>query len=922
MPNLPSGTVTFLFTDIEGSTRLWEQFSEQMRSALARHDALLREAIEDNNGHVFKTVGDAFCAAFPTASDALQSALAAQQALYTEPWPAETPVRVRIALHTGSAEERDGDYFGPPVNRVARLLAIGHGSQVLVSEVTQGLVRETLRGGCGLRDLGSHRLKDLQLSEHIFQLVSPDLPAEFPQLRSLQAFANNLPVQLASFIGREHEMEEVKSLLDRTRLLTLTGSGGCGKTRLALHVAAEVLERYPHGVWLVELAALSEPALVPQTVATVLGLREEPGRTLTQTLTDYLIAKSVLLLLDNCEHLLPACASLADTLLKACLQVRLLATSREALGLMGEQVYRVPSLFAPDPQQLPREEKALAALVSEYEAVRLFVERARLQSLEFVLTRHNAEPVASVCHRLDGIPLAIELAAARVRSLSVEDINARLDSRFRLLTGGDRAALPRQQTLRATLDWSYDLLTEQERLLLSRLSVFAGGWTLEAAEQVCGGEGMEAWEVLDLLAGLVDKSLVTAETQAGRSRYRLLETVRQYGRERLEESGGEAQIRSRHLNFFLGFAEEAEPKLTRPEQGEWLSRLEAEHVNLRAALGWCRLEKAGADSGLRLAGALWQFWEVRGYLGIGRAHLTEALGREGAAGRTKVRAKALNGAGALACDQGDYAAARALQEESLAIQRELGEKRGVAASLNSLGIVALSQGDYAAARVLYEECVALGRELGEKRGISASLNNLGNVAQEQGDYAAARALHEESLTIKRELGEKRAIAMSLNNLGLVAYSQGDYAAARALGEESLAIKRELGDKLGIAGSLHSLGNVALSRGDYAAARALQEESLTIKRELGNKQGVAYSLEAFASLAVAVGQPERAAWLWGGAEALREAIHFPLRPTDREEYDRNVTAARTALGEEAFATAWEEGRAMSMEQAIAYALEEN
>src|SRR5579884_1088216 len=559
--SLPSGTVTFLFTDIEGSTRLWEQHPEAMRLALARHDSLLEQAITQHNGHVFKTVGDAFCAAFAAPLDALAAALVAQQSLQQEDWAEVGSVRVRMALHTGAAEERKGDYFGPALNRVARLLSIGHGGQVLLSAVTQAQVRRKIPSGASLKEMGWHRLKDLQEPQHVYQLLHPSLPSEFPALNSLDSLPNNLPRQLSSFIGREKEIAEIKRLLSASPLVTLIGTGGCGKTRLALQVAAEVLEQYPQGVWLVELAALSDPNLLVQTIATSLGLRESPGQPLLQTLRDYLQSRTLLLVLDNCEHLIQACADLIATLLQACPHLSLLTTSREALRIGGEQMYRVPSLLAPDPDNLPKEEKDLAAIVSEYEAPRLFVERASLQKPDFAITPQNAAMVASVCHRLDGIPLAIELAAARVSVLSVEEIEARLEHRFRLLSGGSRTALPRQKTLQATLDWSYDLLSKPERSLLSRLSVFSGGWTLAAAEAVCAREDIEAWEVLDLLTSLVNKSLVIAEEQVGRSRYRMLETVRQYNRERLAQTGQESEIQGRHKDFFLAMAEEARPQL-------------------------------------------------------------------------------------------------------------------------------------------------------------------------------------------------------------------------------------------------------------------------------------------------------------------------------------------------------------------------
>jgi predicted ATPase/class 3 adenylate cyclase len=503
---LPTGIVTFLFTDIEGSTRLWEEYPQQMRQALARHDAILRHTIQSHAGHVFKTMGDAFYAVFSSASEAVRAALDAQGALSAEDWSEVGGLYVRMALHTGRAEEREGDYLGPSLNRVARLLSIGHGGQVLLSEATQAQAGEAEIPGVVLRDMGSHRLKDLFAPERVFQLCHPDLRQEFPPLRSLSALRHNLPVQVTSLIGREREIEEVRQRLAEARLLTLTGSGGVGKTRLALQVAAELTEAYPEGVWLAELASLSDPDLVPQTTAQAIGVREEPGKSLTRTLADTLKDKRLLLVLDNCEHLVDACARLADTLLRSCPEMKVLATSREVLGIAGEVVYPVPSLSLPDPQR-----PLTPDVLGEYESVRLFAERAAGVAPAFVMTARNAGAVAHVCRQLDGIPLAIELAAARVRALSIEQVAQRLDDRFRLLTGGSRTALPRQQTLRALIDWSYDLLTGPEKRLLSRLSVFAGGWTLAAAEAVCSGEDIEAWEILDLLTSLVNKSLASYE---------------------------------------------------------------------------------------------------------------------------------------------------------------------------------------------------------------------------------------------------------------------------------------------------------------------------------------------------------------------------------------------------------------------------
>lgn len=620
MSALPAGTVTFLFSDIQGSTKLWEKHPHAMRLAVARHDALLRQTLEtEGGGCVFKTVGDAFHAAFDLPEAALGAALAAQQALHAEAWslPEGQPLRVRLALHTGTAELRDNDYFGAALSRAARLLSAAHGGQTLVLETTASLLADSLPADAVLRTLGRHRLKDLAQPQEIFQLLHPSLPSEFPPPRSLESFSHNLPSQLTSFIGRETEMGEARALLGQSRLLTLTGMGGAGKSRLALQVAADVVDDYPDGVWLIELAPLSDPNLVPQAIASALGLREESDKRLAETLTDTLRPKSLLLILDNCEHLVDACARLADTLLRACPGLRLLATSREALDIGGETLFPLASLSLPSGPALPP-----ADMLRQYESVRLFVDRATAAQPAFRFSAGNAPAVAQVCSRLDGIPLALELAAARVKVLSPEQIVSRLDDRFRLLSGGSRTALPRQQTLRALIDWSYDLLSPAEQALLRRLSVFAGGWTLEAAESVCAGEAVEDWEVLDLLSHLVAKSLVAVEPpEDGQVRYRLLENLRQYAGERLAETADAVRLPPRHRDWFLNFAEEAELHLSGPEHAHWLDRLEREHDNFRKALQFCQTQPAEAEAFLRLAGALNRFWSVRSYLSEGRGWL-------------------------------------------------------------------------------------------------------------------------------------------------------------------------------------------------------------------------------------------------------------------------------------------------------------
>jgi non-specific serine/threonine protein kinase len=759
---------------------------------------------------------------------------------------------------------------------------------------------------------------------------------------------------LTSLIGREHELSEVLALLGTERLVTLTGSGGVGKTRLALAVAAELVDRYPDGVWLVELAALTDPSLVPHAAAQILELREEPGRPLSVVLSAFLQPKRLLLVLDNCEHLVGTCADLATALLRTCPDLHLLATSREGLGVAGEALYRVPSLAVPDPRHLPPVE-----MLATCEAVQLFVARAHTRGAGFSLTAQNAAAVAQICARLDGIPLAIELAAARVSALPVETIAARLAECFRLLTGGPRTVLPRQQTLRAALDWSHDLLSQPEQVLLRRLAVFAGGWTLEAAEQICAGEEVERWDVLDLLSTVVNKSLVLLEVASDSPRYRLLETVRQYARERLAVAGEAVQVGDQHLAWCLALAEQAEEALAGPEQDVWLVRLEVEHDNLRAALTWVR-DRGVWEAGVQLAGALWRFWQTRSYLSEGRGWLEEVLAKSGTSVMpAALRAHALYGTGNLARMQGDFARAVVLLEESLAIYRDLGDKGRIAQSLDLLGFVASNQGDYARAVALHEESLALDRELGDKSGIASSLNGLGIVASNQGDYARAVALHEESLAISRYLGDKDTIAKTLAFLGNVAYSQGDRARASALYGESLAISRKEGDKVGTAWALSGLGEVAYSQGDYAQAGALHEESLAIFRELGvkwfiacslrdlglvasrqgdyaravalyveglaisreegDKVGTAFALDGVALLAGAQSQSRRAAQLWGAADAMHQAIGAPRDAIEQAEYDLAIGAVRAVLGEEAFAAAWTEGRAMSLDEVISLAL---
>jgi predicted ATPase/class 3 adenylate cyclase len=747
----PTGTLTFLFTDIEGSTRLWEHDAPAMQAALARHDELLKLAIEERGGYVFKTVGDAFCAVFPTASDALEAALEIQRRLLSSEWEQSEPLRVRMALHTGAAEERDGDYFGPPVNRVARLLSAAHGGQVLLSLPTQELVRDQLLVGTTLRDLGEHRLKDLFRPERVFQLSAPELPSEFPPLRTLEAYRNNLPLQPTPLIGREKEVSEVCDLLggEATRLLTLTGPGGIGKTRVALQAAADLLEDFTDGAFFVPLATLTEAELFFSAVAETLGVKETAEQPLDETLKDYLSERRLLLLLDNFEQVLEAAPSVTE-LLAGAPGLKVLATSRAPLGLYGEHEFPVPPLSMPDLKLQPLLER-----LTHYEAVRLFLERAQAVKPDFKVTNESAPAVAEICVRLDGLPLAIELAAARIKMLPPKAMLQRLSSRLKLLTGGARDLPERQRTLRATIEWSFALLDEGEQLLFGRLAVFSGGRTLEAIEAICDAEGDLSAEAFEGVSSLVDMSLIRQEeVPGGEPRFVMLETVHEFAREKLQESAEAEEIKRLHAQYFLTLAEEAYPELKGPDQLEWLERLEAEQDNIRVAFSWA-LERKEVEVALRMGGALSWFWWVRDYYSEGRGWLEEALAMDGR-GSPEVRAMALAGAGGLAWQQGDYDRGQDACEEGLELleheEREASEAK--LWLLLYLGWVSLEREDYGRAKQLFEEELALSREMSDTWWIANSLLCLSGVSHSLGDFEKATELLEESMDLFREQGDK------------------------------------------------------------------------------------------------------------------------------------------------------------------------
>jgi len=894
---------------MEGSTRLLQTLGERYHAVLADHHRLLRAAFREAGGREVDAAGDGLFYAFPSARDALLGAMNGQRAILAHPWPEATNVRVRMGLHTGEAISGELGYVGIDVHRAARISSAGHGGQILLSQTTRDLVGDDAHGDIRLVDLGEHQLKDLPAPERLYQVVVEGLLRDFPALRSIDARPNNLPRQLTSFIGRQNEISEIKRILGSAPLLTLTGPGGVGKTRLALEIGGDLLEDFDGGAWFVELAALSDPAFVLQAVASSLGVGEEPGRPLLSTIVDHLRGHRTLIVLDNCEHVVAACAEIADSLLRGSPTVRLLATSREGLGVSGEALFPVPSL------SLPAADLRSADELSQFDAVRLFAERAMAASPTFRVTADNGGAIAQICRRLDGVPLAIELAAARVRALTPDQIAARLDDRFRLLTGSSRITVPRHQTLRATIDWSFGLLEEDEKAVLRRLSVFAGGCALEAAEAVCAGKDVSEIDVIDLLSRLVDKSLLVAEAAGGEGRYWLLETIRQYARDRLLESEEAPEALRRHRDWYLALAERAAPEFFRGvESGDWLNQLDREHENLRAALQWSEDAPGESRNGLRMAAALWRFWEIRGYLIEGRGWLERILSAM-ADDQSVLRANALTGAGILAQMQGDYSSASALHEESLELHRKLGDPNSISYAANNLANVAMLQGDYKRARELYEMCTELARQTGDDRAAAFGLINMAEVVAEQGDAAGARRLFEESVATFRKFGDRWSEAFALDNFGLVACRQKNYESARELHGQALRISRDLSDQRGIARALTHLADVADEEGDADSASALLRESLAIRRALGDVPGIASGMEKLAWV-LSPADPTAAARLLGAAEALRESIRAHVPPAARSDYEERVTRLVSEMGRDAFDGARREGHAQAPDAIVA------
>jgi predicted ATPase/class 3 adenylate cyclase len=872
MSALPTGTVTFLFTDIEGSTRLVQSLGDRYRDLINLHGTLIREAVASEGGTQFGSEGDAVFAVFPDAARGVAASVATQRALASAQWPDDAQVRVRIGIHTGQAELGGDNYIGLDVHRAARVAAAGHGGQVVLSGATRALVEHALPEGVKLRDLGPHRLKDLAQPEDLYQLDIDGLAVEFPPLRTLSARPNNLPVQLTSFIGREDEIAAVGGLLDSARLVTLTGPGGTGKTRMALQVAADRLTRYADGAFFVDLAPVTDPSLVASAVASSTGVREAADKPLVSTLAESFRDKELLLVLDNFEQVTEAAPMVAD-LLGAAGRLTVLVTSRAVLHVSGEHEYPVPPLRVPDPAHLP----PLPEL-STYEGVTLFVERARAALPEFGVTDESWPAIARIVARLDGLPLAIELAAAKVKLLAPEQILARLDDRLAFLAGGPRDLPARQRALRETIAWSHGLLRSEEQTLLSRLGVFAGGWTLDSAEAICrpGDIGLEA---LEGLSALLDQSLIRRDEGIhGESRFMMLETIREFALEQLTARGEGNDVARRHAEHFTAVAEATEPQLTKSSDA--VERIDHDHDNFRAALMWA-ISANDAQLGMRLGFALWRFWQLRSHLSEGRMWFDRLLALPSAAARTAARAKGLTGAAGIAYWQNDYPAATAW----------------------------------------YEEAEAIFRELGDKPGLADALYNVGSMAAIAGDMQRVRTAFDEGAGIAREIGHDQLVKLYLEAEGYMAFMSDDFETARRLLGEALALAEQGDDLLVIVTGHHTVGQVARLQGRYADAAGHYRTAIRMAQRLGDTVALTEPLQGLAAVLIATGDAERGVRLLGAHAAIREQAGGGPPPEWLRLGDP-FSEAKAQLGEERYDSAWEAGRAFSVDQAVADALDES
>jgi len=942
VPRLPSAEremVTMLLTDIEGSTVMWESHPTAMQRALARHEELVAEVVSEHGGKVHRArgEGDSTFSVFGEPRGALVAAVALQRAFAAEPWPEPIQLRIRVAVHTGPVEHRSNDYFGRSVNRCARLREAAHGGQTLVSAAVKGIVGPKLPDGSSLESLGLQKLKDLPEPEHVFQLCHPSLRSDFPPLRSADAVAGNLPLQMTSFVGRQDEIAELRGLLQDVRLVTLSGAGGCGKSRLALEVVRDLAEPPADGVWLVELSSLRDPALVGRAIAHALGLREEhvslaagglasTGGRLGLDLAERLRGSQMLIVLDNCEHLVDACAEVCAALLASCSGIKIVATSRETLGVPGEVRWRVPSLSVPEQDCNSVDE------LMRFESARLFVDRVRLGQLEFTPRNGDAQAVARICRYLDGLPLAIELAAARVPALTVSEVAKRLTRHLRVLSGGARTAPKRQQTIQAAIEWSYELLTEREKVVFRRLAAFRGGFTIEAAERIVADDEGEASEIVDLLSRLVDKSLVVPEATNGDSRYGLLQVVHDFAVEMLAAAGERERVRAKHFAVFAELAAQAEPQLLGANQASWMDVLEREHDNMRSALDWAAGYGKPSDL-LSLANSLWRFWYVRGYVREGRRHLANALARDDRSDPHR-RAVALVGAGRLADADRVTEVARALLEEAVGLSSEVNDD-----PTRYLATVYLSQvfgqlGDHEDARRLGEEALALVRTFGDDHRLSLSMISTGRLAYHRADYALGRERLQEGIEIARRSSDHRNVFVGLFTLGELLRDLGELDDSRArllesgqIGKGVVSVGTTVVQQASLARTLAHAGEleeaqtllegasslagesgiplpiewldaaatVALLGGDPVAAADLGVESLHRILSSGERRRLPDTLDLIAIALVRRHEHRRALQLFGAAERIRDCRGGAVAPVRASDRQKAIAAARAGYG---------------------------
>jgi predicted ATPase len=866
----------------------------------------MQAAIERHAGQVFKTVGDAFCGVFSRAPDAVAAALDAERSIAAQDFSTVGGLRVRIALHTGHAEERNGDYFGPAVNRVARLLSIGHGGQVLASGVTTELAQDEMPAQSSLRDLGLQRLRDLTYPEQVYQLCAPDLPSEFPPLRSLDELPNNLPLQVTSFVGREREAETLKERLAKARLLTLVGAGGIGKTRLSLQLGADVLDDFEDGVWFVELAAVRDAQSLPDVVASTFNVSPGEGRTSTDAVVNYLKRKKALVIFDNCEHLVEAAAHTIDAIIRGCPQIKVIASSRQGLDIAGETVHRVTSLTIPETGQSVKAEHAL-----EYGSIALFVDRAQAASDGFALTNENVEHVARICRRLDGIALAIELAASRVKVMNVASLADRLNERFRILTGGSRTALPRQQTMRALIDWSYDLLAEKERALFERVSVFAGGWTLEAASSIATDDLIEDWEVLDILSALVDKSLVAVDLSGREERYRLLESTRQYALEKLEALGEFDRLAFRHAEYFARVCVETDLASAKRALSALAAVVEPEIDNVRAALVWTITERHDVTTGCRIVGALGHFWRD---LSAGEGERWIRSATEAATDEVppEIHARLL-----LAFGEVDPTAdPRVLDAASRAreMYAQLGMRREVALATRMVGFYHIRRDENAEALPLLNEALAEFRALGDERWIGRTQSDIATALWLTGNVQEARALYAQAMSAARSFGDNRELTRATLNLAESEFANSEPEAALARAMEA-STNEGVNSRAIRANVLSNIAAYQLSLGRFDEARTNARASLLVARELQSSSYTFISLQHLAGFAARRGDKRRSARLLGWVNGSYDALKAQREWTEARTYEQTIEVLHGLASPEELAMWMADGATMTEEQAI-------